>query len=372
MIWRDIRDGLRGWRSEGTPFALATVVRAHGSAPRPVGTAMAVTADGRVLGSVSGGCVEADVFERALAVIASGRAELVRYGVGDGEAFAVGLSCGGELEVFLEPVDDRHFPEVDRVLDRLDRDLPTALATWLDGSDAPAHLVVEDDATAVVDAHGHVRRRLQRLLGGSTAQMLETCAPDGTVAEEPVFVQSSAPPPRMILFGAVDVAAALAQVGSFLGYRVTVCDARPVFTTPERFPHAHEVVVERPHRYLASQRVEESTVVCVLTHHPDVDVPLLQVALESPAAYVGAMGSRRTHDDRVRRLLAAGVAPTALARLRSPLGLDLGARTAQETALSIAAEVLAMTSGRSGLPLRDLDVPIHGALDEPLAGRRRA
>ncbi|RIU70209.1 XshC-Cox1 family protein, partial [Klebsiella pneumoniae] len=172
-----------------------------------------------------------------------------------------------------------------------------------------------------------------------------------------VFVSSHAPSPRMLVFGAIDFAAAVAQQGAFLGYRVTVCDARSVFATPQRFPAAEQVVVAWPHDYLNQQwaagELDERTMVCVLTHDPKFDVPLLEVALRIPAlAFVGAMGSRRTHDDRIARLRAAGVTETELARLSSPIGLDLGARTPQETAVSIAAEIIAQRWGGSGTPLR--------------------
>ena len=375
MIWQDILDGVRAWRAEDRPFALATVVRVRGSAPRPVGTAMAVSTDGLVLGSVSGGCVEADVFERAAGVIAAGRAEVVHYGIGDGDAFSVGLTCGGELDVLLEPVDEAHFPEFDQVLERIGRELPTALATWIDHAEGPTHLVLGRsdgrEPSALLDADRTVERRLRALLGTSSAELLETCTEDGVLVQRPVLLQSFAPPPRMIVFGAVEFAAALSRIGSFLGYRVTVCDARPVFATPARFPYAEEVVVDWPHRYLETQEVDPSTVLCVLTHDPKFDVPLLQVALRTSAGYIGVMGSRRSHDDRVRRLQEAGVRPAELARMRSPIGLDLGARTVEETAVSIAAEIVASTQGRSGLPLSEVDVPIH-AVPLTVADRRRA
>ena len=167
-----------------------------------------------------------------------------------------------------------------------------------------------------------------------------------------MFVESYAPPPRMLVFGAIDFAAAVARIGSFLGYRVTVCDARAVFATARRFPDADEVVVEWPHRYLGRGRqVDERTVICVLTHDPKFDVPLLEVALRTPAWYVGAMGSRRTHDDRLDRLREAGMTEDELARLRSPIGLDLGARTPEETAVSVAAEIVAGRWGGTGVPL---------------------
>jgi xanthine dehydrogenase accessory factor len=174
-----------------------------------------------------------------------------------------------------------------------------------------------------------------------------------------VFVQSFAPPPRMLVFGAIDFAAAVARAGKFLGYRVTVCDARPVFATAARFPDADEVVTDWPHRYLSRITVDERTVICVLTHDPKFDVPLLEVALRTPAAYIGAMGSRRTHEDRLERLREAGLAEDELARLRSPIGLDLGARTPEETAVAIAAELIQLRWGGSGRPLTGTTGRIH-------------
>ncbi|MBI0384546.1 XdhC family protein, partial [Streptomyces albiflaviniger] len=183
-----------------------------------------------------------------------------------------------------------------------------------------------------------------------------------------LFVSVHATPPRMLVFGAVDFAAAMARIGAYLGYHVTVCDARPVFATPRRFPEAHEVVTDWPHRYLRTEaeagRIDERTVVCVLTHDPKFDVPLLDVALRLPLAYVGAMGSRRTHDDRLRRLRATGLGEEALAKLASPIGLDLGARTPEETAVSIAAEIIADRWGGSGTRLTSLSGSIHS--QEPM------
>jgi xanthine dehydrogenase accessory factor len=174
-----------------------------------------------------------------------------------------------------------------------------------------------------------------------------------------VFVASYAPRPRMIVFGAIDFAAAVAKMGTFLGYRVTVCDARPVFATRKRFPEVDEVVVEWPHKYLARTEVDDRTVVCVLTHDPKFDVPLLEIALRKSLAYIGAMGSRRTNDDRLARLRELGLTELELERLHAPIGLDLGARTPEETAMSIAAEITAARSGGSGAPLRSVTGPIH-------------
>jgi len=213
------------------------------------------------------------------------------------------------------------------------------------------------DAAVADDAIG--------LLAAGRSEVL-TYGPDGqrrgTGME--VFVASYAPRPRMLIFGAIDFAASLARQGSLLGYRVTVCDARPVFATPARFPTADEVVVEWPNRYLAaaheSGEIDGRTVICVLTHDPKFDVPLLEVALRLPeVGYVGAMGSRRTHDDRLARLREAGVTEAELVRLASPIGLDLGARTPEETAVSIAAEIIARRWGGGGRPLTEVDGRIH-------------
>lgn len=194
---------------------------------------------------------------------------------------------------------------------------------------------------------------------------------DGSRCGRPLtlFVESSVPPPRMIVFGAVDFAAALVRVGKFLGHHVTVCDARPVFATRARFPDADEIAVDWPHRYLAATATDSRTVLCVLTHDSKFDLPLLRTALRLPVAYIGAMGSRRTHDDRVRRLREAGVTERELARLRSPIGLDLGARTPEETALSIAAEIVADRRGGSGVSLAGAHTPIHHDGPRPAPGR---
>jgi xanthine dehydrogenase accessory factor len=208
------------------------------------------------------------------------------------------------------------------------------------------------DAAVVDDARG-------LLAAGTTGTLHLGQDGERRLDDTTVLVRSFAPPPRMLVFGAIDFAAAVARIGAFLGYRVTVCDARPVFATQRRFPEAHEVVVEWPHRYLARTEVDERTVVCVLTHDPKFDVPLLEVALRTPAAYVGAMGSRRTHEDRLARLRDAGLTDAELARLASPIGLDLGARTPEETAVSVAAEITALRWGGTGRRLSELSGPVH-------------
>jgi xanthine dehydrogenase accessory factor len=371
---RQIAPHLRALCSSGDGFAVATVVGLSGSAPVPLGSVMAVTADGEAIGSISGGCVEGAVYERARSVLAGGPADVETYGISDDAAFAVGFTCGGELDVLVAKGDPQLLCGL---LDQLSEDQPAALATVLcapgqvgaqlmvTAEQVVASLGTEGlDAAVVADARG-------MLAAGQTG--VRHYGPQGQrrVDEVAVLVQAFTPPPRMLVFGATDFAAALSRIGRFLGYRVTVCDARPVFATTRRFPDAHEVVCDWPGRYLegevAADRVDSRTVLAVLTHDPKFDMPLLQVALTSPAGYVGAMGSRRTHADRLRRLREAGLPEAALERLHSPIGLDVGARTAEETAVSIAAELIQSQWGGSGRPLAETRGAIHGPSEVAVA-----
>jgi xanthine dehydrogenase accessory factor len=380
---REVLPSLIGWWRDGRPVGVATVVATWRSAPRPAGASMLVGPDGEAVGSVSGGCVEGAVYELAQEVVASGVPVLERYGISDDDAFAVGLTCGGILDVFVERVDRGGFPELGEVEADIAAGRPVAVCTVIEHPD-PGRLgrriVVRPEqdpsgngagpATATgslgsprVDAA--VSDDARGLLAAGRSETL-TYGPEGERRGEGmrVFVSSFAPKPRMLVFGAIDFAAAVARVGAFLGYQVTVCDARPVFATRSRFPDADEVVVDWPHRYLAAEaeagRIDGRTVLAVLTHDPKFDVPLLEVALRLPeVAYVGAMGSRRTHEDRLRRLHEAGLTEAELARLSSPIGLDLGARTPEETAVSIAAEIVALRWGGDGNRLSDREGPIH-------------
>ncbi|GAA4230443.1 XdhC family protein [Actinomadura meridiana] len=370
---RDVLDDIADWYAAGRTFGLATVVNTFRSAPRPPGAAMAVSPDGEVAGSVSGGCVEGAVYELAQSVLDSGEPVVQRYGVSDDDAFAVGLTCGGILDVLVEPVGPATFPQFPEVAAAIGAHEPVAVATvvagpgrigarrlvWpdrADGSLAPgAPHAARLDAAVDDDARGMLAQGLtgQRHYGREGERRLDDLT---------VFVHSFAPPPRLLVFGAIDFAAAVARIGAFLGYRVTVCDARPVFATAKRFPDADEVVVQWPHKFLqeAADGIDERTAICVLTHDPKFDVPLLEVALRTGAGYVGAMGSRRTHADRLARLREAGLTEAELGRLRSPVGLDLGARTPEETAVSIAAELVQLRWGGSGRPLTDTTGRIHG------------
>ena len=373
---RDVMEQLLPWWRDGRSVGVGTVIATFKSAPRSPGASMLVGPEGEAVGSVSGGCVEGAVYELAEQVLGDRTPVLERYGVSDDDAFAVGLTCGGILDVFVEVVDKESFPELGVVAADIESGRPVAVAT----------VVAHDDADRlgrrlIIRPEGH-ERAVQGTLGSSRADDAVSAdvrgllaagrnetlhyGPDGQRRGEgmSVFVSSYAPKPRMLVFGAIDFAAAVARIGSFLGYQVTVCDARPVFATNTRFPDADEVVVKWPHKYLAEEaeagRIDARTVMCVLTHDPKFDVPLLEVALRLPAvAYIGAMGSRRTHDDRLKRLEEAGLSEGEIARLSSPTGLDLGARTPEETAVSIAAEIIALRWGGDGSRLMVSDRPIH-------------
>ena len=388
---REVLPELMAWWRDGKTIGVGTVVGTWRSAPRPAGASMLVGPDKSAVGSVSGGCVEGAVYELAEQVIADGRPVLQRYGISDDDALAVGLICGGILDVFVEKVSQQTFPQLGSVAQDIEAGRPVAVVTvvehedpsWVgrrlvvrpegdgvpvegdhdmlesEGVEGDGDMLESERATAAVvdDARG--------LLASGRSELL-TYGPDGQRRGEGmrVFCAAYAPRPRMLVFGAIDFAAAVARLGSFLGYHVTVCDARPVFATVSRFPYADEVVVAWPHRYLSEQAatgaIDGRTVMCVLTHDPKFDVPLLEVALRLPeVAYIGAMGSRRTHANLMERLRAAGLSEDEMDRLSSPIGLDLGARTPEETAVSIVAEIIALRWGGSGGRLVGKDGRIH-------------
>ncbi len=364
---RDVLDDLLRWFEADEPAGLATVTGTWSSAPRQPGAAMAVGPDGAAVGSVSGGCVEGAVYELCREVVETGEPRTVRYGVTDDDAFEVGLPCGGTVELLVERVDRRSFPELPALAAAVRAGRPVALVTGVEGP-VGRHLLLTPDERAgslggdrLDDAAADDGRGL--LAAGRTGVLHYGPSGERRGTGATVLVSSFAPAARMLVFGATDHAAAVARIGGFLGYRVTVCDARPVFATARRFPGADEVVVEWPHRYLAAEaragRVDGRTVVCVLTHDPKFDVPVLEAALRLPLGYVGAMGSRRTHDDRLKRLRETGLPETALARLASPIGLDLGARTPEETAVSVAAEIVALRWHGTGRRLTETDGRIH-------------
>jgi xanthine dehydrogenase accessory factor len=332
---RDVLPTLERWAQEGVRAALATVVGVDRSAPREPGSVMAVSETGEVAGSVTGGCVEPAVYLHAEEVLAGGPARMATYGIVDDEAFEVGLPCGGNVSIFVEPMDPAAVTEVASAV-REER--PVAYLTTIAGEPLGGPRVISRDGDADdVEA---------------AARPLLTLGQNGVVevGGREVFVSSFVPRPAMYVFGAIDFASALATVGHFLGYRVTVCDPRAIFLTPERFPDADELVTEWPHEFLARAPVDERTAVCVLTHDDKFDVPALQAALATPARYIGAMGSRRTTERRRVRLMELGVAEQELERIHAPIGLSIASRTPEEVAVAIGAEIIALAN-RAGTPV---------------------
>lgn len=387
---RELLTGLEHWRSQGKRFAVARVVDVEGSGPREPGAAMAVNQDGEVLGSVSGGCVEAAVVEHALDVLRTGRTEPVSFGYSADDAFAVGLTCGGTVHLCIQP--DTALSGYEELTEAVRAGAPAALATVLSsdtdrdtgpdtgpdagpvGGTVGATLLVRP-GRPVLGRLGHpeldrvVARDAEGQLAAGVSRV-RRYGPRGEArrTEVEVFVQVFVPPARMVVLGAVDFAGALGRVAAVLGFRVILCDARARFATRQRFPQVDEVVVDWPHRLLERIGADlgPRDAVCVLTHEAKFDVPAVLAALRTQVGYLGAMGSRRTHAERTTRLLAAGATAADLARLHSPIGLDLGARTPEETAVSICAEIIA---GRSGLdrvlPLGLGNGPIHRTRREP-------
>ncbi|MFB8372101.1 XdhC family protein [Pseudarthrobacter sp. NPDC055928] len=389
----DLIPSLSSWPPAlaGERYAVATVVAATGSVPRPVGTSMLIAESGAVLGSLSGGCVEGAVVALALEAMHDGGTRQGTFGYSAADAFAAGLTCGGELTIHIEAADagpgtgsdagsGNKLREALGQLASLPPGEPVALVRRLDAGGSGA-VVIADPATFSVAGTPEVTAllgldgepgldrtrvgQLESFLWSGSTGVLHLAAP-GSCGSEPValLVESRIAPPRMLVFGANDFGAALVPAAKLLGYRVTLIDARPAFAAQARFACADEVVADWPHRYLAAEaaagRLDQRTVACVLTHDPKFDIPLLEAALALDLAYVGAMGSRRSHLQRVDDLLDAGVRPERIAQLHSPIGLDLGAVTPAEVAVSVTAELIASRNRKSSCtPLRETSGPIH-------------
>ena len=316
---RDILPTLIRWHADGRRAAIATVVERRGSAPRDPGASLALNDVGEIAGSVTGGCVEPSVLREAQEVLDGGPARLREYGIADDAAFEVGLACGGTVAILVAPLELELVP---RLAAAVEADRPVALTVVADGEAIGTHELHEDPGGSVATLLEHGDSALVDVGGGA------------------LFVHALAPRPNLYVFGAIDHAAALARVGKVLGYRVTVCDARAAFVTPERFPDADELVVDWPDRFLRRAPVDARTAICVLTHDEKFDVPALLAALETPAVYIGAMGSKVTTADREVRLRAEGVDDAGIGRIHAPIGLAIGARTPEEVAVAIGAEIV--------------------------------
>jgi xanthine dehydrogenase accessory factor len=407
---RGILPDVIAWLGEGNPVALARVIEVVGSGVQPAGAALAVSASGQVAGSASGGCVEGALVEQTRAALDDdGRPRLATFGCTDDEAFDVGLTCGGMVRVLIERLEPALVspPAEGPSREGRSREGPPAKGapaqgplaaarpvSWLGalaqalGSGAGAALVevvdgpadrlgskavVAQDGSGVIfaDEAATLGREvlddaLADLAAGRSATHRYQARRQLGEAEETVFVDSFASPPRMVIFGAASFTAALTAQAKLLGYRVVVCDARAVFASKARFPLADEVVVDWPDRYLARHGagLGGRDAICVLNHDPKFDLPALMGALATGVGYIGAMGSRRTQADRRRRLSEAGASEADLRRIWGPLGLDLGANSPEETALSICAEIVVARTGRSGASLASHSGPIHLASPE--------
>lgn len=373
---REVMKGLERAQATGECLALATVVRTEKSAPRAIGTSMFVTESGQPVGSVSGGCVEAAVMAAAEDVLESGMPELHSFGISDDLGLEIGLTCGGTIEILIQPYEPATRSDFAALQQALASNIDCAMVTVFDGPQGlpgRSELVLRgEEVSGLLDGAGlstqtvdEASRRVADALAKGRSASIRVA---GVVS---MLIDVYKSPRNLLIFGAIDFTTSLAELGRFLGFHVIVCDARSVFATPERIPAAHQIVIEQPWRYLERQINEKSlpldTAVCVLTHDSKFDIPVLDMALKHGFSYVGAMGSRRTDGERRGKLTSMGHGSETLSSLRSPIGLDLGARTPHETALSIMAEIVASTSGTSGLPLHRIDVPIHER-DEAAAG----
>jgi xanthine dehydrogenase accessory factor len=336
---KQIADELIAWRARGDRVAIATVVRVSGSAPRPLGATLLAGPDARISGSVSNGCVEADVYEAAIGALDSGAARVIRYGISDEFAFTVGLSCGGQIDVLVEPVTELHAHAAEAI--RAGRSVVLASviapegragtrAAWVDG----ARVAGSDPALQPLadEARDALRAGASRIVPG----------------DEEVFLNVVATPPLLAIVGASDVAMALAGLAHALGYRVVVSDPREALASRDRFPDADELVNLWPEQALGRLVLDGSAAVVILTHDEKFDHPALVAALRSDAGYVGAIGSRRTNEQRFAWLRTQGFGDADMARIHAPIGLDIGATGAEETALAILAEIVATRRARGG------------------------
>jgi xanthine dehydrogenase accessory factor len=363
------QDTASSWLREGRRFVQALLVDVEGSAPLPVGAMMIVDEHGNIEGSITGGCVEGAVVQEAEEMMASGSpapAKLMTYGISDELAGTVGLMCGGIVHIFVYELNGEAGEIEHAALQEHAAGRPAAVATLLDGPSAGRRVAVIDDR--IVGSLGagdlldrNVGREAQGLLEEGKTTVRRFGADGATLGDDlRVHVRSYAPPPRMFIFGAIDFSAALAPFASQIGYDVTICDARSRFVRAARFSDSATVSVAWPQDVLRDVELGPRDAVLVFTHDPKFDEPALIAALQTNAGYIGALGSRQTTADRAWRLRAAGVTDAELSRIHAPCGLDIGSRTAEETAVSVLAEIIAARAQRAGTPLRVTSGPIHG------------
>jgi xanthine dehydrogenase accessory factor len=333
---RDIFADVDRWHSRNERIALATVVQTWGSAPRAIGSKMAMAFDNQIAGSVSGGCVEGAVYEAGLEVIESGRPQLLHFGVADDTAWEVGLACGGMIDVFVEPLDPA-LHEFWRGVIAEDR--PAAIATVVKGEGLGQKAMVRGEGQAAGVEDGALVEAARTVLTEGQSKRL-------TAGNREIFVEAIQSAPQLIILGGVHIAIALTAIAKPLGYRTVVIDPRRAFGSEARFPHADQLIGAWPDEALAQVTLTSGTAVAMLTHDPKLDDPALKIVLPSPAFYVGALGSKKTQAARRERLLAEGLTEAQVNRIRGPIGLELGGRTPEEIALSVMAEIVAVQNGQ--------------------------
>src|SRR5919204_5919587 len=321
---RDVLKDVKSWLSGGDRIALATVISTWGSAPRPAGSRMAISQSGKIAGSVSGGCLEGAVFEQAQAILGGKPASVFHYGVSDDLAFSVGLSCGGEIDVLVEPLSEVHR----QLMTAVEKETPVVLRT--DTGNSPG---------------------AREILAPQTGDLRELLEAERPVLRDGSFLEPFPRPHELFIFGGTHVAVPLTQLATALGFRVTIVDARSKFADADRFPEARRVIHAWPDEVLRELPMDSSTYIVILTHDPKFDDPTITAALRGNPRYIGAIGSKKTHRERVGRLIAAGVAPADLERVHAPIGLDIGAQTAEETALAILSQMVAARHGKQGGPM---------------------
>jgi xanthine dehydrogenase accessory factor len=321
---REVLAEIKDWTAAGDQVAIATVVETWGSSPRPLGSKMVVSSSGKMAGSVSNGCIEGDVFEEAQKVLRAGQGRLVPYGVADDIAFSVGLACGGHVEVMIQPVTPEHL----RLIELIEEERPAQLRT--------------------------------NLATGAVELVERAPSTDQPVRDGDWFVEPHGRAPHMVIVGAIHIAIPLHRMAKLMGYHVTVVDARAKFATAERFPEADEIILKWPDEALAGITLDRSTYVVILTHDPKFDLPALRSVVGTDVRYIGAIGSRKTNQNRFDELRSEGFSDEQLARVHGPIGLDLGGRGAEETALAIMAEVTAVRYGRTGATLKEAKAAAAG------------
>lgn len=342
---REIVEAVREWMDEGEQVALASVVQTWGSSPRRVGAKMAMTPGGRIAGSVSGGCVEAAVFEAGVETIQKGRPQLLKYGVSDESAWEVGLACGGKIEIFVQPMEREWF---ERILQETQADRRFATAIVIGG---PEELLGKKVFLGEEERVNGAKDGLEVMLSEKARPALEAGEPGVFLLEweeQPleVFVDVVTELPRLIIVGGAHISVALAELAKTSGFSVTVIDPRKAFASRERFPHVDQLIAGWPEEALKEMKLNRETALAMLTHDPKIDDPALMIALNSPAFYVGALGSQKTQAARRQRLMENGLSEEQLNRLYGPIGMDLGAETPEEIALAIMAQIVAARRGK--------------------------